>query len=316
MFNVRHDRILAQEREAAAKQQLLETQEATIKTLETYNTAFSRFVPREFLAHLERPDVALVALGDHIQREMTILFSDIRSFTTLSETMPPEGVFAFLNAYLAHAGPIVRARGGFIDKYVGDAIMALFAGPVDEAVSAAIDLQAEVRRFNMERARHLDTPIAIGVGIHCGPLILGTVGEPERFDTTVIADAVNVASRIEGLTKVYKAPILISGEVVSRLKEPQSFHFRWLGTTQPRGAVKSIDLYEVLDADDPKELLAKINSYDHFKGAVVALESGDGDAAALEFERIVANDPTDDVAKILLAKAYEMSATRVNARSD
>ena len=138
-----------------------------------------------------------------------------------------------MNEYLAHAGPTIREHGGFIDKYIGDAIMALFEDP-DGALRAAVALQETLRTFNDVRLSHGGAPIAIGVGIHAGTLMLGTVGEERRIDTTVIADAVNVASRVEGLTKEYHVGIVVTDDLVKRLKAPPE-SLRPLGETHVKG---------------------------------------------------------------------------------
>src|SRR6185312_12562115 len=155
--------------------------------LQLYNDVSTRFVPREFLENLERKSLSEVKLGDHAQRAMSVFFSDIRDFTTLSEGMTPQDNFKFLNSYLRNVNPIIRAHRGFIDKYIGDAIMALFSVATD-SLEAALDLQREVAKYNQGRRLAGYVPIRIGIGIHHGDLILGTIGEEERMQTTVIAD--------------------------------------------------------------------------------------------------------------------------------
>jgi class 3 adenylate cyclase len=134
---------------------------------------------------------------------MSILFSDIRSFTTLSESMMPDENFAFINAYLERMGPVIRDHNGFIDKYIGDAIMALFKN-ADDALRAGLAMLDTLDQFNAGRRAAGQQPIAIGIGINTGSLMLGTIGERHRMDGTVISDAVNLAARVESLTKDYK----------------------------------------------------------------------------------------------------------------
>jgi len=208
---------------------------------ERYAEAARRFVPDDFLRALGHVDIADVQLGDRVEREMAVLFSDIRSFTSLSETMSPGQTMTFVNEYLAYAGPTIREHGGFIDKYIGDAIMALFEDP-DGALKAAIGLQESLHRFNEVRLSHGESPISIGVGVHAGTLMLGTVGEERRIDTTVIADAVNVASRVEGLTKEYHVGIVVTDDLVKRLKGPPET-LRLLGETQVTGLERAIRVY-------------------------------------------------------------------------
>lgn len=211
------------------------------------NEVFVRFVPKQFLSLLGDREITAIQLGDQVQREMAILFSDIRSFTTLSETMTPAENFAFMNAYLARVGPAIRAHEGVIDKYLGDGIMALFPGEPSTALRAALAMRQSLREFNDERQKRGRVPIEIGIGIHTGNLMLGTIGENERMECTVISDAVNIASRLDGLTSTYGAPILISGDMKDRLGDESGFVFRFLDTVTLRGRTQAIALYEVLE---------------------------------------------------------------------
>lgn len=141
---------------------------------------------------------------------MSVLFANIRSFTSLSEKMTPADNFKFINAYLSRMQPVINQHHGFIDKYIGDAIMALFSGDADNAVQAGIAMLQKLAEYNQSRQRSGYVPIQIGIGINTGLLMLGTVGGEERMDGTVISDAVNRASRIEGMTKMYGATLLIT----------------------------------------------------------------------------------------------------------
>src|ERR687886_1812196 len=160
------------------------------------NKAYARFVPNQFLQFLEKSSIIDVELGDQVQLEMSVLFSDIRDFTTLSETMTPEDNFKFINSYLSRMEPVINENHGFIDKYIGDAIMALFSGEADHAVKAGIAMMHRLVEYNQYCARAGCAQIQIGIGINTGSLMLGTVGGPNRMDGTVISDAVNLASRV------------------------------------------------------------------------------------------------------------------------
>ena len=206
--------------------------------------SFSRFVPHEFLTFLGKEHVEQIRLGDQVQREMTILFSDIRSYTTLSERMTPQQNIDFLNSYLMSVGPIIRKQGGFIDKYIGDAIMALFPGSPDEALSAARGIFIQLEEYNALRAASGEEPIAVGVGIHTGTLMLGTIGEENRLDTTVISDAVNIASRLESLTKEHGVKVLISRETRDRLT--LDVPLREIGRVPVKGRSEPVELFEYI----------------------------------------------------------------------
>ncbi len=264
--------------------------------IELYSNASGKFVPKEFLEHLGRKTIADVRLGDHVQRDMTVFFSDIRDFTTLSEGMKPQENFAFLNSYLKRATPIIRTHHGFIDKYIGDAIMALFPRESADALSAAVELQKSLVAYNQGRKNAGYEPIRIGIGLHRGDLILGTIGEEERMQTTVIADAVNVASRIEGLTKVFGVPLLVSKSVIDDLPPGHAFHVRELGAVKAKGKTKSVEIFECFDHDSLELREHKIKTADLFAQAVADVRKGLILSAGKNFARIAQMNPQDAVA--------------------
>ncbi|OQY29562.1 MAG: hypothetical protein B6244_03390 [Candidatus Cloacimonetes bacterium 4572_55] len=218
-------------------------------SLSRINRASSRFVPSEFLKFLQKESLVEVKLGDQVQREMTILFSDIRSFTTLSESMTPEENFTFINEYLSLMEPHIIDNHGFIDKYIGDAIMALFGRSADDGVEAAVGMLNTLDDYNRDQIKAGGQQIKIGVGLNTGMLMLGTVGGNNRMDGTVISDAVNLASRIEGMTKMYGAAILISDQTLSKLEDPKKYTTRIIDRVKVKGKNEPITVYEVIDGD-------------------------------------------------------------------
>ncbi len=236
--------------------------------LEALLGAYGRFVPRDFLQLLNKESVVDVKLGDQVQRDMTVLFSDIRSFTSLSESMTPYENFNFLNSYLRRMGPEIRANGGFIDKYIGDAIMALFANEPDAALRAAVGMQRKLVEYNEHREKSGYVPISIGIGIHTGSLMLGTLGESERMDGSVISDAVNLASRLEGLTRMYGASILTTSQTVKSLKDRSGFHFRLIDRVQVKGRKETAMIFEVLDGECNASAKKKLSYREDFAQAL------------------------------------------------
>ncbi len=223
-----------------------ETQQRALETQTRMAESFARFVPREFLGFLNRESIVDVGLGDQVMTDMTVLFTDIRSFTTLSEKFSPQETIDFLNDYLGRMSPVIRAHNGFIDKYIGDAIMALFPGRPEDAVDAALGMLRALEEFNAEcRGAGLDV-INIGVGIHTGMLMLGTVGERDRIETTVIADAVNTASRLEGMNKEYGSRVLISRDSWERIAERGRYRSRDIGQVSIRGRSETLHIMEIL----------------------------------------------------------------------
>jgi len=252
-----------------------------------HNQAATNFVPREFLELLGRRDLRSLELGDHTERVMTMLFSDIRAFTTLSGTMTPEETFNFVNSYLKQIGPIIREHRGFIDKYIGDAIFALFPHGAADGINTAIAMQRKLVTYNEGRARAGYAPVAIGIGVHHGGLMLGTIGEERRFETTVISDAVNIAARIEGLTKNFGALILTSGDAVRDIDRSQ-YMLRPLGDVLVKGATHSVAIYELCDADPPELFEHKMRTRELFETGRLAYVRGDFVEAQRIFTEIAA----------------------------
>ncbi|MDE5112450.1 MAG: PAS domain S-box protein, partial [Trichodesmium sp. St7_bin2_1] len=213
------------------------------------NMAYERFVPRQFLEFLDKKTILDVELGDQVQLEMSILFSDVRNFTTISEAMTPEENFYFINSFLSRMEPAILDNQGFIDKYIGDSIMALFSGDADNAVKAGISMLRRLNQYNQDRAN--SAPINISIGINTGLLMLGTVGGTNRMDGTVISDAVNLASRVERLTKNYGVSLLITQQTFARLTQVQDYAIRSIDTVQVKGKSQKVTIYEVFDADPP-----------------------------------------------------------------
>ncbi len=217
----------------------------------------AKFVPYEFIGSLGHKVITDVKLGDQVEKIVTVLFTDIRDYTSISEQMTPEENFQFVSSYNERMGPIIRNHHGFINQYLGDAIMALFPESAEKSLSAAIEMQQSIREFNkLQKALNLPA-IKMGIGMHSGPLIMGITGDKDRLDATTISDTVNTASRIESLTKHYKASILLSENTLQQMQHPEIFHLRYLGKVQVKGRLSSIDIYECFSSDDEKQIKKK-----------------------------------------------------------
>lgn len=273
------------------------------------NQAFSRFVPSQFLQFLEKDSIIDVQLGDHVQKEMSVLFADIRDFTTLSERMTPEQNFTFINAYLSRMEPAIVENQGLIDKYMGDGMMALFSRGADNALNAAISMLHRLTEYNQDRAKAGYEPIRIGIGINTGSLMLGTVGGYSRMDTTVISDTVNLASRIEGLTKDYKVSLLISHYTFSQLKDANQYAFRLIDRVKVKGKLAAVSVYEVFDADPPKIRDSKLVTKTAFEEALLLYHLHSFAGAAQLFEDCLRLNPTDTVAQIYLERCQRLDST-------
>ena len=271
----------------------------TILDLRETNTSIERFVPKAFLSIMGKPSIVSVKLGDNIRLNMTVLFSDIRNFTGQSEQMTPDENFAFINFYLERMGPVIRDNNGFIDKYIGDAIMALFEQP-DDALRASLAMLDTLAAYNIERQAAGLPPMAIGIGLNTGSLMLGTIGESHRMDGTVISDAVNLAARIESLTKTYGVGILISQNTYDQLSDPKAFAIRPIDVVVVKGKTKPVTMWEVFDRNAESERAAKARTRDLLQSGVEALSRRDTAAARGIFEQCLALLPGDPAATNLL----------------
>lgn len=270
--------------------------------LERLNQAYERFVPRQFLGFLEKKSIVDVQLGDQVQKSMSILFSDIRGFTTLSESMTPEENFRFLNSYLSQMEPVILEHDGFIDKYMGDGIMALFPTTADNAVRGAVGMMQRLRAYNAERERAGSEAVRIGIGVNTGSLMLGTIGGNTRMDSTVIADTVNLASRLEGLTKRYKANILISAYTLAALAEPERYSCRFLGKVQVKGKQAAVPIYEVYDGDPDEVIELKHATKDVFEQGLRHYFDRQFIQAMGNFTQVLAGNPNDKTAQLYVER--------------
>ncbi|MGJ4786794.1 guanylate cyclase [Leptospira koniambonensis] len=290
-----------------------EKEEAQAKTLEMQKIlteSYARFVPKDFLASLGKDSILDVRLGDQIQKEMAVLFSDIRSFTTLSEQMTPAENFNFINSYLSRMSPIIQRHNGFIDKFIGDAIMALFQRNVIDAVSAGVEMQRYLKEYNEHRNRQGYIPIQIGVGIHSGSLMLGTIGAEERLEGTVISDTVNLASRIESLTKVYGSRIAVSESTIEEVKKDGKFHFRFLDRVKVKGKQRPVSVYEVFDGDEPQHQDLKLKTKESYEKGVKAFYSSSFEEAKHQFENVISIFPDDKATQLYLKRLYPVTHDR------
>jgi class 3 adenylate cyclase/HAMP domain-containing protein len=234
---------------AAAFNEMTGALEGSFGRLRKTLTSFERFVPRKFLAVVAPEGIENIQVGTSATRSVAVLFSDIRGYTRMSEGMRPLEVFAMLNDYLERMGRAVDGAGGFVDKYIGDAIMALFDDDhTDVLLDAIVAMRGELRALNRERVAAGLPAIEHGIGAHAGDVVMGTIGFTSKIESTVIGDAVNVASRVEGLTKDRGVAVLITGAIVARLREPERFRLRRLDEPVVlRGRADAVELYTLVE---------------------------------------------------------------------
>lgn len=284
------------------KEELLARINTQLDLHRIFNVA-GRFVPNEFLHSLNRNRITEVLLGDHIQKEVTVLFLDIRGYTTLSETMTPEDNFRFVNAFHGRMGPIIQKHKGFVNQYLGDAIMAIFPASPETALHAAIDMQEALRSYNQERSAVGRQKIKMGVGLHTGSLIMGIIGDKNRLDAATIADTVNTASRIEGLTKYYGASILLTEDSLEKMENKAAFHLRYLGQVLVKGKKNPIGIYECFEGDAPALFAHKLKMTVEFRLGLEQYFARDFPEASGSFSKVLKSNSEDKVAELFLNKA-------------
>lgn len=268
--------------------------------------ATGKFVPYEFIKSLGHNVITDVKLGDQVEKIVTVLFSDIRDYTTLSEQMTPEENFKFVCTFNERMGPVIRRNKGFINQYLGDAIMAIFPGNASNALQAAIEMQKQVEELNAMRAASNFSPIKIGIGMHTGPLIMGITGDSDRMDATTISDTVNTASRLESLTKYYKAGIILSNACLQQMAEKEGFHLRYLGLVQLKGKNESLHIHECFSCNSPEQILKKEQTLSTFNTAIDQYINRSFETAVNALESIAQIHPEDQTAAFFLdnAKKY------------
>jgi len=265
------------------------------------------FVPNEFLRLMGKRSIMDLKLGDHIRREMTVFFSDIRQFTEMFESISLEDGFKFINSYFTRVVPIINQYGGFVDKYIGDAIMAIFpqSNGADMAVRASVEIQKRFQEYNMHRARSGYRPLSVGIGIHTGMTILGVVGTHNRMQNTVISDAVNIASRIEGVTKTFGVSTAISGQTFRKLEHPEKYMFRYLGNVRVRGKSVPTTVYEILNGIDEEIKEKKIRTSRNFEQGLFSLALRKYTDALDNFAKVLSVIPEDRASAMYIGRCQE-----------
>ena len=259
--------------------------------------ATGKFVPYEFIGSLGHNVITDVKLGDQVEKIVTVLFSDIRDYTSLSEQMSPEENFKFVCSFNERMRPAIRKHNGFINQYLGDAIMAIFPRNAEDALLAAIEMQKEVQDLNRIRASTNQTPIQMGVGMHTGPLIMGITGDEDRMDATTISDSVNIASRLESLTKHYSVNIILSESSLKQIERKEGFHLRSLGLVQLKGKREAVEIHECFDSNALPDMEKKLNTLAAFNEGVSFFLNKSFHEANLAFKKVVDVDPGDHTAK-------------------
>ena len=267
------------------------------------NQTFRKFVPKQFVDHFAKHGSDTLELARADEDELAILFSDIRGFTSLSEQMSPQELMNFLNSYFLRMNEPIHKNKGFIDKFIGDAVMALFDNPTgtntdkaQDAIRAALDLRYAINLYNQHRANCNYPPVNIGIGIHFGPVIIGTVGSDDRMDTTVIGDSVNIAYRLEALAPKYNTDIVISAQTLHQAEAKGLFEYRLLDWVRVKGRKSPIEVYEIIDHQDAKVKQLKLANAKLIEQGLSFRKQQKWQQAIMDFQQALEMNPEDSLA--------------------
>ena len=293
------------------KMRLAETEAAAKLT-----AVFEKFVPKEFIKRIAPDGLEHLKFGKADTDFISILFCDIRSFTSLSEKMTPQELVDFLNDFFKRMTAPISQNKGFVDKFIGDCVMALFSLPEEtnatealNSVMAAIGMQEQIDSFNIDNNRSGDNLLRVGVGIHSGPVIIGTVGSEERMESTVTGDTVNLAARLEGLTKFYRSKILISQSTHDFIQPESNIEFRELDLVQVKGKDEPVTIFEVCNSDPEPTREQKLGSREKFAEALTNYRAQKWTAATTKFKSCLKDCPADGAAELYLERCKVFKKT-------
>ncbi len=302
---LKETKVLLAETEAAAK----------------YTSIFEKFVPKEFIRRIAPEGLENLKFGMAESDFISIMFCDIRSFTNMSEKLSPQELVDFLNDYLKRMNIPISSYHGFVDKFIGDAIMALFSLPgksnaleANNTVKAAIEMQQQVDMFNKEKDNALHSPLRVGIGIHSGPVIIGTVGSEDRMDSTVAGDSVNLAARLEGLTKFYQSKIIVSNTTHEFLVSDSQLEFREIDLVRVKGKEHPVTIYEVCNSDPDHIREKKLKNLDKFAEGLKNYRDQKWSKALTKLKSCLKDCQDDGAVKVLIerCKLYQKTPPSKN----
>jgi len=265
-----------------------------------------RFVPKPFLELLHKENIEDIALGDGVEQDVTVLFSDLRNFTTLMQNQTSQDAFKIVNRYLKFVAPVIRKYRGFINQFLGDGILALFPHAAHDAFDAGIAILSALKEFNRQQRELGGLELEMGIGINTGPAMFGIIGEEERLDPAVISDVTNTAARVESLNKLYGTHLLITDHTFKALGS-ENYPLRRIDKVFLKGRDIPTQLYELIDWEEKlvdislKEYLAL------FYDAFAQYEKGDFAAAKSQFANCLKYLPADRVSEIFIERCEHFS---------
>jgi adenylate cyclase len=289
-------------------------QQTTGYFFETRNIAqlanqFGQYIPPEVVEELSQQDQTVQLSGE--SREMSVFFSDVRGFTDLSEQLTPQQLTRLMNIYLTGMTKVIHEQRGTVDKYIGDAVMAFWGAPIKDeeharhALQAALKMLAILPDLNQELAQEGLPPVQVGMGINSGLMNVGNMGSSFRMAYTVMGDAVNLASRLESLTKYYGTPLLVSGDVAVMVPE---YLYRKLDRVQVKGRQEAVDILEPIGLREQCTQHQR-DAVTLFSKGVQAYTQREWDEAALRFSDYLCLAADDVMARIYLHRIAEYKST-------
>jgi adenylate cyclase len=275
-------------------------------------SAFSQYLAPTVVDELLKKRDSLVLDGE--ERELTIFFSDIYKFTSMAERMSPDNLCVFLNEYLTPMTDIIMDRRGTVDKFMGDSVMAFWNAPLDTpdhirlACDCTLDMLKKLTVLNLSWQQQGLPELRVGIGIHSGVARVGNMGSRQRFDYTVMGDAVNLASRLEGLTRLYGVDILVSGTIYAAMKE-RDFFFRYIDTVRVLGKKEAVVLYQLLSVRSSIGLTGdKIQEEEAYNKALTLYHAGSFQDAFSSFQELCRKYPTDKLYSVYKERCFRLAA--------
>ena len=259
------------------------------------NYEYSKYLPQQFVKHLGKKSVLELSLGCNIQKEITSMFIDIRNSTKTSFTLSLSDNFNFINKYLGIIGPIVREYDGFVDKYLGDGVLAIFTNP-DVALNCANKI---VKTINQDSKTLGLYDVKIGIGVHTGQVVMGVIGEKKRLSVTVISDSVNTASYLEKLNSKLGSTVIFTKQTLNALSQDNNLNYRYIGNFSLPNSKDNLSVFESLDCYESKLKQQLILNKDKFENAVRCFELG-GDNCKKIFKECNLQEFKDKVSKYYL----------------
>jgi adenylate cyclase len=298
---------------------LLSTEQEHLGTLVMIEDISNEKRVRSTLSRYMDPDLAdrLLASGpDELlggtESIATVLFSDVRSFTTLSEQLGPHGTVAMLNEYFELMVDRISEQGGMLDKFIGDAIMAAFGLPIageddeDRALRASIEMIRSLREWNAERERRGEPPVDMGIGLNTDAVVAGNIGSPRRMDYTLIGDGVNLASRLEGACKQYSARILLSESTKAGLNGV--YRLREVDRVIVKGKTRPVSVFECLDYHDERSFPNVMEAVGAFGEGLSRYRERDFEKAVHWFEEALKANGADKLSDLYVDRCLRLIA--------